>query len=42
MAEKVLMIALSPTMETGTVVKWHKKEGDFANQHKIPILIFRG
>lgn len=28
MAEKVLMIALSPTMETGTLVKWHKKEGD--------------
>lgn len=28
MAEKVLMIALSPTMETGTIVKWHKHEGD--------------
>ncbi len=28
MAEKVLMIALSPTMETGTIVKWHVKEGD--------------
>jgi pyruvate dehydrogenase E2 component (dihydrolipoamide acetyltransferase) len=28
MAEKILMIALSPTMETGTVVKWRKKEGD--------------
>jgi pyruvate dehydrogenase E2 component (dihydrolipoamide acetyltransferase) len=28
MAEKVLMIALSPTMETGTIVKWHKQEGD--------------
>ncbi len=28
MAEKVLMIALSPTMETGTVVRWRKKEGD--------------
>jgi pyruvate dehydrogenase E2 component (dihydrolipoamide acetyltransferase) len=28
MAEKVLMIALSPTMETGTVVKWRKKVGD--------------
>jgi len=27
-AEKVLMIALSPTMETGTVVRWRKKEGD--------------
>ena len=29
MAEKVLMIALSPTMEKGTLVKWNKKEGDF-------------
>jgi pyruvate dehydrogenase E2 component (dihydrolipoamide acetyltransferase) len=28
MPEKVLMIALSPTMETGTVAKWRKKEGD--------------
>lgn len=28
MAEQVLMIALSPTMETGTLVKWNKKEGD--------------
>ncbi|HUX20426.1 MAG TPA: pyruvate dehydrogenase complex dihydrolipoamide acetyltransferase [Spirochaetia bacterium] len=28
MAEKVLMLALSPTMEEGTVVKWNKKEGD--------------
>ena len=28
MAEKVLMIALSPTMEEGTIVKWEKKEGD--------------
>ena len=28
MAEKVLMIALSPTMETGTLVKWRKKVGD--------------
>ncbi len=28
MAEKVLMIALSPTMETGTVARWRKKEGD--------------
>lgn len=28
MAEKIVMIALSPTMETGTIVKWHKKEGD--------------
>ncbi len=28
MPEKVLMIALSPTMETGTVARWRKKEGD--------------
>ena len=28
MAEKVLMLALSPTMERGTVLKWRKKEGD--------------
>lgn len=28
MAEKVWMIALSPTMEEGTLVKWSKREGD--------------
>ena len=28
MAEQVLMIALSPTMEEGTLVTWQKKEGD--------------
>ena len=28
MAEKVLMIALSPTMEEGTLVRWTKQEGD--------------
>ncbi len=28
MADKILMIALSPTMEEGSIVKWHKKEGD--------------
>lgn len=28
MAEKVPMIALSPTMESGKIVKWHKKKGD--------------
>ena len=28
MAEKVLMLALSPTMETGTIAKWNAKEGD--------------
>jgi pyruvate dehydrogenase E2 component (dihydrolipoamide acetyltransferase) len=35
MAEKVLMIALSPTMETGTIVKWHKHEGDFVNSGDV-------
>jgi len=28
MAEKVMMTALSPTMEEGTIVSWNKKEGD--------------
>jgi pyruvate dehydrogenase E2 component (dihydrolipoamide acetyltransferase) len=28
MPEKILMIALSPTMETGTIARWRKKEGD--------------
>ena len=28
MAEKVLMLALSPTMESGTIVNWTKSEGD--------------
>jgi len=28
MAEPVLMLALSPTMEEGTITRWHKKEGD--------------
>jgi pyruvate dehydrogenase E2 component (dihydrolipoamide acetyltransferase) len=28
MAEKVLMTALSPTMEEGTIVRWNKQEGD--------------
>ena len=28
MPEKILMIALSPTMETGTLARWRKKEGD--------------
>jgi pyruvate dehydrogenase E2 component (dihydrolipoamide acetyltransferase) len=28
MSEKILMIALSPTMETGTLARWRKKEGD--------------
>lgn len=28
MAERILMTALSPTMEEGTIVSWSKKEGD--------------
>ncbi len=28
MAEKILMTALSPTMEEGTIVSWNKSEGD--------------
>src|SRR5512139_855305 len=28
MAERVLMLALSPTMEKGALVRWLKKEGD--------------
>lgn len=28
MAEKVMMIALSPTMEDGSIVSWSKQEGD--------------
>ena len=28
MAEKVFMIALSPTMEEGTILSWKKKVGD--------------
>jgi len=28
MAEKLMMTALSPTMEEGTIVKWRKKEGE--------------
>ena len=28
MAEKVLMLALSPTMETGTIAGWIKNEGE--------------
>jgi pyruvate dehydrogenase E2 component (dihydrolipoamide acetyltransferase) len=35
MAEQVLMLALSPTMEEGTIVRWHKKEGDSVAQSDI-------
>lgn len=29
---KVLLPALSPTMELGTIVSWEKKEGDKLNE----------
>ncbi len=35
MAEKVLMLALSPTMETGTIVSWSVKEGDKVQEGDI-------
>jgi pyruvate dehydrogenase E2 component (dihydrolipoamide acetyltransferase) len=35
MATKVHMEALSPTMEEGQVVKWHKSEGDEVKQGEI-------
>ncbi|MBN2552490.1 MAG: pyruvate dehydrogenase complex dihydrolipoamide acetyltransferase [Spirochaetales bacterium] len=35
MAEQVLMLALSPTMEEGTIVSWHKQEGDPVAQSDI-------
>jgi len=35
MAEKVLMIALSPTMESGTILKWRKQEGDFVESGDV-------
>jgi pyruvate dehydrogenase E2 component (dihydrolipoamide acetyltransferase) len=35
MADKVLMLALSPTMETGTIVEWNKKEGDKVSEGDI-------
>ncbi len=28
MAEHILMLALSPTMETGVIAKWNIKEGE--------------
>ena len=31
MAERILMTALSPTMEEGTITAWKKKEGDLIN-----------
>jgi len=35
MATKVHMEALSPTMEEGQVVKWHKSEGDEVKQGEL-------
>lgn len=35
MAEQVLMIALSPTMEEGTLVSWQKKEGDWVDSGDV-------
>lgn len=35
MAEKVFMIALSPTMEEGTIQKWRKQEGDVVKEGDI-------
>jgi pyruvate dehydrogenase E2 component (dihydrolipoamide acetyltransferase) len=35
MAEKVLMLALSPTMEDGTIVSWHKGEGDTVGNGEV-------
>jgi pyruvate dehydrogenase E2 component (dihydrolipoamide acetyltransferase) len=35
MADKVLMLALSPTMETGTIVNWTKKEGDAVSEGDV-------
>ncbi|MSR36726.1 MAG: pyruvate dehydrogenase complex dihydrolipoamide acetyltransferase [Gemmatimonadetes bacterium] len=35
MATKVHMEALSPTMEEGQVVKWHKAEGDVVSQGQL-------
>lgn len=33
---RVLLPALSPTMELGTIVSWEKKEGDKLNEGKCP------
>jgi len=35
MAEKIMMLALSPTMEEGVIVKWVKSEGDTVGQGDI-------
>ncbi|NNM68306.1 MAG: 2-oxo acid dehydrogenase subunit E2, partial [Spirochaetales bacterium] len=35
MAEQVFMIALSPTMEEGSILKWRKKVGDAVKMDEI-------
>lgn len=35
MAENIVMFALSPTMDKGTILKWHKKEGDAITKGEI-------
>ena len=35
MAEKIFMIALSPTMENGVLARWKKAEGDVIKQGDI-------
>ncbi len=35
MADKVLMLALSPTMEEGTIVNWKVKEGDSIQENQV-------
>jgi pyruvate dehydrogenase E2 component (dihydrolipoamide acetyltransferase) len=35
MAEKIMMTALSPTMEEGTIVSWNKKEGDTVSSSDV-------
>jgi len=35
MAEKIVMLALSPTMERGTIAKWHVKEGDIFSEGDV-------
>jgi pyruvate dehydrogenase E2 component (dihydrolipoamide acetyltransferase) len=35
MPEKILMMALSPTMDAGTLVRWRKKEGDVVSSGDV-------
>ena len=35
MAEQILMLALSPTMEEGTIANWKKQEGDKISEGDI-------